>query len=157
MIRRPPRSTLFPYTTLFRSFQVVASGANAGSASELGVGSAGDDLELPDGLERDVDGGALAARLFAEEPVVVVAAIEADVVEDAALPLDGDLVAVGPLHDADAGSQGEQILKLASEHRGLRDGLLAQRGVGRAGDDIDHRRGGDDDRFRRASNLQRAR
>src|SRR5256885_4006144 len=39
MIRRPPRSTLFPYTTLFRSiditldavkeFQVVASGANA--------------------------------------------------------------------------------------------------------------------------------
>src|SRR5260370_15575836 len=70
MIRRPPRSTLFPYTTLFRSFQVVASGANAGSASELGVGSAGDDLELPDGLERDVDGGALAARLFAEEPVV---------------------------------------------------------------------------------------
>src|SRR3712207_7758143 len=24
MIRRPPRSTLFPYTTLFRSFEVVA-------------------------------------------------------------------------------------------------------------------------------------
>src|SRR2546429_1299260 len=24
MIRRPPRSTLFPYTTLFRSFQVLA-------------------------------------------------------------------------------------------------------------------------------------
>src|SRR5258707_6036184 len=27
MIRRPPRSTLFPYTTLFRSFTGVASGA----------------------------------------------------------------------------------------------------------------------------------
>src|SRR5260370_21170202 len=26
MIRRPPRSTLFPYTTLFRSFIVVAQG-----------------------------------------------------------------------------------------------------------------------------------
>src|SRR5260370_10631864 len=26
MIRRPPRSTLFPYTTLFRSVQVLASG-----------------------------------------------------------------------------------------------------------------------------------
>src|SRR5260370_20757968 len=24
MIRRPPRSTLFPYTTLFRSFKIVA-------------------------------------------------------------------------------------------------------------------------------------
>src|SRR2546426_5424369 len=24
MIRRPPRSTLFPYTTLFRSFQAIA-------------------------------------------------------------------------------------------------------------------------------------
>src|SRR2546421_6022242 len=26
MIRRPPRSTLFPYTTLFRSFNNVATG-----------------------------------------------------------------------------------------------------------------------------------
>src|SRR5688572_31382953 len=28
MIRRPPRSTLFPYTTLFRSIEAVASRAN---------------------------------------------------------------------------------------------------------------------------------
>src|SRR3712207_7202485 len=27
MIRRPPRSTLFPYTTLFRSLGVLAAGA----------------------------------------------------------------------------------------------------------------------------------
>src|SRR2546426_6607856 len=26
MIRRPPRSTLFPYTTLFRSLEVVSTG-----------------------------------------------------------------------------------------------------------------------------------
>src|SRR5438552_14900932 len=26
MIRRPPRSTLFPYTTLFRSFEIQADG-----------------------------------------------------------------------------------------------------------------------------------
>src|SRR3712207_8736433 len=26
MIRRPPRSTLFPYTTLFRSINIVANG-----------------------------------------------------------------------------------------------------------------------------------
>src|ERR1044072_3543193 len=29
MIRRPPRSTLFPYTTLFRSFEDVAFGVEA--------------------------------------------------------------------------------------------------------------------------------
>src|SRR2546426_6660410 len=27
MIRRPPRSTLFPYTTLFRSLEIIAVGA----------------------------------------------------------------------------------------------------------------------------------
>src|SRR2546427_8245971 len=27
MIRRPPRSTLFPYTTLFRSLKLIATGA----------------------------------------------------------------------------------------------------------------------------------
>src|SRR5256714_5689345 len=32
MIRRPPRSTLFPYTTLFRSFPII-SGELAGKAS----------------------------------------------------------------------------------------------------------------------------
>src|SRR2546422_5321364 len=30
MIRRPPRSTLFPYTTLFRSYSALQSGAAAG-------------------------------------------------------------------------------------------------------------------------------
>src|SRR2546421_6642297 len=29
MIRRPPRSTLFPYTTLFRSIEVVLPGEHA--------------------------------------------------------------------------------------------------------------------------------
>src|SRR2546429_3314385 len=30
MIRRPPRSTLFPYTTLFRSLPIITSAANGG-------------------------------------------------------------------------------------------------------------------------------
>ena len=34
MIRRPPRSTLFPYTTLFRSGGIVGVGVQAG---KLGV------------------------------------------------------------------------------------------------------------------------
>src|SRR2546430_7704465 len=33
MIRRPPRSTLFPYTTLFRSHQSAASPSSAGNSS----------------------------------------------------------------------------------------------------------------------------
>src|SRR2546429_1712034 len=36
MIRRPPRSTLFPYTTLFRS--LVSNGHSAGSVTSLGRG-----------------------------------------------------------------------------------------------------------------------
>src|SRR2546426_4944470 len=38
MIRRPPRSTLFPYTTLFRS---------AGRQKQGVVGAAGEELHLP--------------------------------------------------------------------------------------------------------------
>src|SRR2546427_8538079 len=34
MIRRPPRSTLFPYTTLFRSAVVTASAATAGGQQQ---------------------------------------------------------------------------------------------------------------------------
>src|SRR5258706_6995394 len=35
MIRRPPRSTLFPYTTLFRSCQSTASTYSVSSAAQL--------------------------------------------------------------------------------------------------------------------------
>src|SRR3712207_6852260 len=35
MIRRPPRSTLFPYTTLFRSARLRARRAGAGSGQRL--------------------------------------------------------------------------------------------------------------------------
>src|SRR5258708_23518839 len=35
MIRRPPRSTLFPYTTLFRSVDVAANWWNADNDSNL--------------------------------------------------------------------------------------------------------------------------
>src|SRR3712207_7487781 len=35
MIRRPPRSTLFPYTTLFRSVVTVPWGERLGGAEEM--------------------------------------------------------------------------------------------------------------------------
>src|SRR3712207_7432949 len=41
MIRRPPRSTLFPYTTLFRSRRIAARGGRSGrlfGASGLSAG-----------------------------------------------------------------------------------------------------------------------
>src|SRR3712207_6905979 len=37
MIRRPPRSTLFPYTTLFRSLEGVRHRPAAGAAAEAGA------------------------------------------------------------------------------------------------------------------------
>src|SRR3712207_7613798 len=35
MIRRPPRSTLFPYTTLFRSLGMLNAGAEGNTKSEI--------------------------------------------------------------------------------------------------------------------------
>src|SRR5690348_17567670 len=43
MIRRPPRSTLFPYTTLFRSHQRDEFAARHGKVHVV----QGDDLDLP--------------------------------------------------------------------------------------------------------------
>src|SRR5260221_8284200 len=53
MIRRPPRSTLFPYTTLFRSAAVgCAIGALTALASSfVGVGIVGDMVHALDGFD----------------------------------------------------------------------------------------------------------
>src|SRR2546421_8693512 len=65
MIRRPPRSTLFPYTTLFRSHQLL--GMREGeSAQNEGV----DDGELrghAGDAERKNENGEQAKRFFLEE------------------------------------------------------------------------------------------
>src|SRR3712207_8994345 len=45
MIRRPPRSTLFPYTTLFRSLDILAHRLVDGRAEDdvgVGIGGLGD-------------------------------------------------------------------------------------------------------------------
>src|SRR5438034_8131591 len=42
MIRRPPRSTLFPYTTLFRS---LGRDAERDAAGEVGLDQPGDDID----------------------------------------------------------------------------------------------------------------
>src|SRR2546430_9351468 len=51
MIRRPPRSTLFPYTTLFRSHLVVGlrrRRLRVGAAKVTGTGAGGDPWLLTD-------------------------------------------------------------------------------------------------------------
>src|SRR3712207_8601667 len=51
MIRRPPRSTLFPYTTLFRSFaERPLDGLAVGRPPEPVAGLAGDGLDGDDAL-----------------------------------------------------------------------------------------------------------
>src|SRR5258705_9141693 len=39
MIRRPPRSTLFPYTTLFRSFSAAMARSRSGNRDCRGIGN----------------------------------------------------------------------------------------------------------------------
>src|SRR2546422_5193111 len=76
MIRRPPRSTLFPYTTLFRSPQVSptpggapAAGQDGGStdASTPTVGAPGPSedriLRAVDDLKRQINGDRKSTRL----------------------------------------------------------------------------------------------
>src|SRR5688572_32756238 len=45
MIRRPPRSTLFPYTTLFRSAQVIATLSDTHPTADQLVASVRDSVE----------------------------------------------------------------------------------------------------------------
>src|SRR5258708_24500773 len=55
MIRRPPRSTLFPYTTLFRSgHPLLAAGPDHRDAGV--IGAAPDPLQLPSDMPRRPDG-----------------------------------------------------------------------------------------------------
>src|SRR3712207_9156801 len=71
MIRRPPRSTLFPYTTLFRSLELLAARDDRGVALLLGLdpdvllaGHGAAVAHQVRGRHRDVLGGdvAVAAR-----------------------------------------------------------------------------------------------
>src|ERR1700704_3713357 len=61
-------------------------------APEFRVGPACDHLKFLDRVECDVNRSALSAELLAEEAVVVVATIEADVIEYAALTVEINLV-----------------------------------------------------------------
>src|SRR5688572_31749154 len=61
MTRRPPRSTLFPYTTLFRSVRPLRGVRRAGPAGAERLSRHGDVAVAP-ALHREHRSGALAAR-----------------------------------------------------------------------------------------------
>src|SRR3712207_7947089 len=52
MIRRPPRSTLFPYTTLFRSIGIIALIGVAGALGDAGSPASDSTLGPTSGLSR---------------------------------------------------------------------------------------------------------
>src|SRR3989442_10769707 len=66
MIRRPPRSTLFPYTTLFRSPNRCAAHAPARAAAGVGVPAAVGPLPVRMAAPRAPPGGG-GAGLRSEE------------------------------------------------------------------------------------------
>src|SRR3712207_7956746 len=70
MIRRPPRSTLFPYTTLFRSSEVMAL---------AGAGSGGRGVDSTDSTE---NAAKAAAELATRTGGVVAVSGEVDLVTD---------------------------------------------------------------------------
>src|SRR5689334_23460135 len=63
MIRPPPRSTLFPYTTLFRSFAVFRAGVICARADDLPVDPLLDDVSRPAGSARDDEEDRKSTRL----------------------------------------------------------------------------------------------
>src|SRR5256885_13066146 len=69
MIRRPPRSTLFPYTTLFRSQQTIALYSIDGSAPPANVAGV-EPGEVP------IQWSADAASLFVYRPTALPARSE---------------------------------------------------------------------------------
>src|SRR2546426_3342070 len=66
MIRRPPRSTLFPYTTLFRSAASSCSGIRAAGSGGWESGFIGT-FPRPTPLPEDVQGEAERERERSEE------------------------------------------------------------------------------------------
>jgi hypothetical protein len=117
-------------------------------ASELGRRAAGNHLKLLHRVERDIDRHALPADLLTEEAVVEVATVQADVVEDAALPGERDLVTVRALHHTDAGRERQQVLELATEDRRRLHGCLVERRRKRGARRLDDGRAAHGDGFR---------
>src|SRR5689334_23787679 len=67
MIRRPPRSTLFPYTTLFRSGGGLSTAAVFAEADRLGLGREPEELDDLAATLRVVAGAGASPLAYAED------------------------------------------------------------------------------------------
>ena len=76
---------------------------------ELGVRAVTHDDDFPHGVEVEGERRSLAAALLSEERVVEVRPVDGDVVVNAPLPRDRQLVAVRPLHDRHIGREQRQV------------------------------------------------
>src|SRR2546422_6181978 len=56
MIRRPPRSTLFPYTTLFRSLELYAQGSTSVEAASTASTQVAPGIQPPRHVSRNFTG-----------------------------------------------------------------------------------------------------
>ena len=88
-----------------------------GRPAELRGGSLVHDDQLPDGVLVEGERGTLSAALFPEEGVVEVGAVHDEVVEDAALSVDVQFVAVRPLGDGRPRGEQRQIHEVAAVAR----------------------------------------
>src|SRR5436190_1206687 len=88
----------------------------ASATAKLRGGACGYDLEFLHRVEGDIDGCALSTDLLAEEAVVIVAAIEADVIENPALSGEVDFVAIRTLHDTYSRREGQKILEFSAQN-----------------------------------------
>ena len=129
----------------------------AGGAAKFGARSGGHHLKFLYRFQRDVDRRALAAQLLAKEAIVVIAAVKTDVIENAALTGEGDLVAIGSLHDADSRRQRQQIFKLAAQNRSRVHRCLVERGARFCLDRVDGGSCSDRNCFLHRRNLHRER
>src|SRR2546426_7955045 len=78
MIRRPPRSTLFPYTTLFRSLGVVVSDVNSDGWPDIYVAN---DFFERDYLYINRGDGPFAERLEQEMPYISMSSMGLDIAD----------------------------------------------------------------------------
>src|SRR5262249_101067 len=97
---------------------------------KLCAGAAGNHLEFLHRVQSNVNGRALASYLLTKKTVVVVAAVKADVVEDAALPGKTDLVSVRALDNAHNRREGKKVFKFSSQNGSIADRAFIQRGAG---------------------------
>ncbi len=85
----------------------------AGTASELRGRAVGHHLEFLHRVQVHRERGTLSAALLAEERIVVVRSVDGDVVVDAFLAVDRNLIAVGALHNRHAGRERNEVEEIA--------------------------------------------